>query len=85
MGVGDDEEGRALRQGGVGAGLVAVGAVVAATLGTGFVVGGFALIVLGALVLAIALEPLVGVAPGSAPTTRAGPDSEATGRRIAAS
>jgi hypothetical protein len=73
-----------MKKGWVGAGLLAVGAVLAATLGTGFVVGGFALIFVGALVLAVALETLVGAAPSTA-ATPAGPDVDATTPRVGAS
>ena len=73
-----------MRKGWVGGGIVAAGAVLAATLGTGFVVAGFGLIFLGALVLAVALEPLVAAGPPPLAETSAVPDVEATGSRVAA-
>lgn len=48
----------------VGGTLVLAGAVMAATLGTAFVVVGFACIVVGALILAVALEGSLAPAPG---------------------
>ena len=49
----------------VGGTLVLAGAAMAATLGTAFVVVGFACIFLGALVLAVALEGSLAPAPGA--------------------
>ena len=49
----------------VGGTLVLAGAVMAATLGTAFVVVGFGCIVLGALTLAVALEGSLAPAPGA--------------------
>ncbi len=74
-----------MRKAWVGAGLMAVGAVLAATLGTEFIVGGFALIFVGALVLAVALETLVGAAPSTAAAPRAGPDVDARTPGVASS
>jgi hypothetical protein len=69
----------------VGAGLVATGAILAATSGDAFVVAGFALIFLGALVLAVALEPVIGPRPSGpvAVPEAAGVEPTGGGRLIA--
>jgi hypothetical protein len=73
-----------VKQGGVGAALVVTGAILAATLGNAFVVVGFALIFLGTLVVAVALEPLVGPPPSAEPGAPDAPDVEATSGRLVA-
>jgi len=73
-----------VRQGGVGAALVVTGAILASTLGNAFVVVvGFAVIFLGTLVVAVALEALVGPPPSAPPGAPDASDVEATPGRLA--